>query len=83
MPSAVAVETTRRQLSIADSTALRKYGAVISVGRSGSSSKASLIRLRNFARMMQPPRQMVARSPGVMPQSYSALPAWIWLKPCA
>ena len=33
--------------------------------------------------MMQPPRQMVAMSPGVMPQSYSALPAWIWLKPCA
>ncbi|AMC50737.1 Uncharacterised protein [Mycobacterium tuberculosis] len=37
--------------------------------------------LRNFARMMQPPRQMVARSPGVMSQPNSALPAWIWLKP--
>ena len=77
MPSWVAVATTRRQLSMPASTALRKYGAAISVARSGSSSNASLMRLRNLARMMQPPRQIVARSPGVTPQSYSALPAWI------
>ena len=61
--------------SVSDAMALRKYGATIRVARSGSSSNASLMRLRNFARMMQPPRQIVARSPGVMPQSYSALPA--------
>src|SRR6202012_2677526 len=83
MPSWVAVTTTRRQLSMAASIALRKYGATISVGRSASESNASLIRLRNLARMMQPPRQMVAMSPGGMPQSYSALPAWVWLTPWA
>jgi hypothetical protein len=83
MPSWVAATTTRRQLSIADSIALRKYGAVVSVSRFGSSSKACLIGLSNFARMMQPSRQMVATSPGLMLQSYSALPAWIWLKPYA
>ena len=33
--------------------------------------------------MMQPPRQMVAIAPRSMFQSYSALPAWIWLKPWA
>jgi len=33
MPSCVAVATTRRQPSIADSIAVRKYGATISVGR--------------------------------------------------
>jgi hypothetical protein len=38
IPNWVAVDTTRRQLSIADSTALRKYGAAISVARSGSVS---------------------------------------------
>ena len=38
-----------------------------------------------FARQMaqQPPRQIVARSPGVTFQLYSALPAWIWLNPWA
>ena len=35
MPSWVAVTTTRRQLSMAASIALRKYGATISDGRSG------------------------------------------------
>ena len=62
---------------MAASTALRKYGAASRLTRSGEVSKASLMRLRNFARMMQPPRQIVARSPGVTFQPYSALPAWI------
>ncbi|SHU27965.1 Uncharacterised protein [Mycobacteroides abscessus subsp. abscessus] len=79
----MAVTTTRRQLSMPFSTASRKYGAAISVARSGRSANASLTRLRNCARMMQPPRQMVARSPGLTFQPYSALPAAIWLNPWA
>ena len=41
------------------------------------------MRSRNSARMMQPPRQMVAIAPKSMPQPYSSLAARIWWKPWA
>ena len=64
-------------------TTSAKYGATSSVGSSGSASYASRIRFRNRARMMQPPRQMVAIAPRSICQPYSSLPAWMWSKPCA
>ena len=50
--------------------------------QAGDPVKAGLL-MMEIATAAQPPRQIVAMSPGVMFQSYSALPAWIWLKPCA
>ena len=41
------------------------------------------MRSRKRARMMHPPRQMVAIAPRSMSQPYSALPAPIWSKPWA
>ena len=39
--------------------------------------------IRKRARMMQPPRQIVAIAPRSMPHPYSSLPAAIWSNPCA
>ena len=44
-------------------------------------SYASVIRFRNRARMMQPPRQIRAIAPRSMFQPYSSLAAAIWSKP--
>src|SRR5215475_4290914 len=41
------------------------------------------MRFKNRARMMQPPRQIVAIAPRSLSQPYSALAAAIWSKPCA
>jgi hypothetical protein len=40
------------------------------------------MRLRNWARMMQPPRQIFETAPRSIFQSYSAAPARISSKPC-
>ena len=40
------------------------------------------MRLRNWARMMQPPRQIFDTAPRSIDQSYSAAPARISSKPC-
>jgi hypothetical protein len=56
---------------MAEQIPLRKDGAAISVARSGSASKASMMRSRNLPRMMQPPRQTVATKPGAIAQPFS------------
>jgi hypothetical protein len=40
------------------------------------------MRLRNWARMMQPPRQILLIAPRSIVQPYSAAPARISSKPC-
>ncbi len=82
MPAVAASETTARQASCARAITSTKNGAVTRATRPGSSAYASVIRLRNRARMMQPPRQILAMSPFLMSQSYCAAPATIASKPC-
>ncbi len=63
-----------------------KYGASSSdagISTPVPTSYASVIRLRNFALMMQPPRQIRATAPTLMSQPYSAAPAKISSRPCA
>ena len=82
-PAWAATPTTSRQASTPSLTASAKYGVVNSVVRSGSSAKASRMRSRNWARMMQPPRQIVAIMPRSTPHPYSSEPATIWSNPWA
>ena len=59
-----------------------KNGAVTRATRHGFSAYASVIRLRKRARMMQPPRQILATSPLSICQSWSIAPCTIASKPC-
>ena len=75
--------TTLRQDFSAFSMAFLKYGANSSDTLASPDSNASEMRLRNFARMMQPPRQMRATAARSMSQPYSLAAVVISLKPCA
>ncbi len=81
MPCSAAATTTRRHAGSAAEMASVKYWSAISSARSGVRSYASVIRFRNRARMMQPPRQIRAIAPRSMSQPNSALAAAIWSKP--
>ena len=83
MPDSAAAETMRRHAASPSATALAKYGSTSRVGIDGSLAYASTIRFRNCARMMQPPRQIVAMAPLSMVQSYCLAPAMMMSKPCA
>ena len=63
MPHLVAVITTVRHELWALRTALVKYLCNSRFSKFGSFLKASLMRSRNWARMMHPPRQSIAQAP--------------------
>src|SRR5438045_4833403 len=82
-PNLIAVETTRRHFGCVLLMALVKYRSRRRFCSAELRRYASTIRFKNFARMMQPPRQIVAMSLRFRFQSYVVLPDRRSSIPCA